>query len=374
VQRQIMNNASLELRYMGTRATQLPVQARINTISAFAAGLQPLPTFFALSEVPAAIVAGTRLSDFENFSPFIHPEFSTMTAFPPIGGSVYHAGSADFNRRFARGFMLRANYTWAHNIDDATNELFSSVVNPRRPLDWMNLRLDRGRSTLDIRHKFALSCIYELPNLSTESGMLKTLLHGWQWNGTYLAQTGPSVSILANADANANGDAAGDRGILNSRGIEGVGTAVNFVCVGAGGGTSIAFLGAGCSGGSGSVAGYVAQNPNARYVQAELGALPTLGRNSFETQGVNVWNMGLFKNTKLTERETLQFRVDTFNTFSHRNFSLAQPTVFQTGVLIGTVNNALSVTYSNLTSDLFLNQRQFTGGNRQMQVAVKLIW
>ena len=178
VQREIMNNTSLELRYLGTRATQLPVQARINTISAFTAGLQPLPTFFDSGEVPAAILGGARLSNFENFSPFVHPEFSTMTAFPPIGGSIYHAGSVDLNRRFVRGFMLRTNYTWAHNIDDATNELFSSVVNPRRPFDWMNLRLDRGRSTLDIRHKFALSWIYELPNLGTESGVLKTFLHG----------------------------------------------------------------------------------------------------------------------------------------------------------------------------------------------------
>jgi len=238
----------------------------------------------------------------------------------------------------------------------------------------MNLRLDRGRSTLDIRHKFAMSWIYELPKLGTESGILKTLLHGWQWNGTYLAQSGQPVSILANADANANGDAAGDRGILNPGGIERVGTAVNYVCMGSGGVTSIATIDAGCAGGSGSVAGYVAQNPNARYVQAEIGAFPTLGRNSFETPRVNVWNMGLFKNTKLTERATLQFRVDTFNTFNHRNFSLAQPTVFQTGVLIGTVNNALSTTYSNVTSDLFLNDRQFTGGKREMQLGVKLIW
>jgi hypothetical protein len=103
-----------------------------------------------------------------------------MTAFPNIGSSSYHAGSADLNRRFARGLMLRANYTWAHTIDDATNELFSSVVNPRRPFDWMNLWLGRGRSTLDIRHKFALSWIYELPNVSTDSGLLKTFIHGWQ--------------------------------------------------------------------------------------------------------------------------------------------------------------------------------------------------
>src|SRR5207244_13475222 len=109
VQRQILNNTSLERRYLGPRATQLPVQARINTISALTAGLQPLPTFFDSGEVPAAILGGARLSDFENFSPFIHPEFSTMTAFPPIGGSLYHAASVDLNRRFARGFMLPIN-------------------------------------------------------------------------------------------------------------------------------------------------------------------------------------------------------------------------------------------------------------------------
>ncbi len=374
VQREIVRDTSLELRYLGTRATQLPVQARTNTISAFTAGLQPLPTFFDQSQVPAAIVGGSRLSDFENFDPFIHPEFSLMTAFPTVGASTYHAGSADLSRRFARGFMLRANYTWAHNIDDATNELFSSVVNPRRPFDWMNLRLDRGRSTLDIRQKFALSWIYELPNVGTDSGLLRTLIHGWQSSGTYLAQTGQPISVLANADANANADTAGDRGILNPAGIARLGTAVNYVCAGSGGVTSIARIATGCAGGSGSVAGYIAQNPNARYVQAEVGAFPTVGRNTFESPGVNVWNLGLFKNTKLSERATLQFRVDTFDTFNHRNYSLAQPTVFQTGVLIGTVNNALSTTYANVTSNLFLNDRQFTGGSRQMILGVKLLW
>jgi hypothetical protein len=124
------------------------------------------------------------------------------------------------------------------------------------------------------------------------------------------------------------------------------------------------------------VAGYVAQNPNAGYVQAELGAMPTLGRNSFGSPGMSVWNMALLKTVKLNERFSLLFRVNTFNTFNHRNFTLAQPSVFQTGSggPIGTVNNALSTTYSNLTSALFLNNRQFSGGARVMQLGVKVIW
>ncbi|MFB3916879.1 MAG: TonB-dependent receptor domain-containing protein [Terriglobales bacterium] len=377
VQREIARDTILEVRYLGTRATQLPIQAQTNRVSAFTAGLQPLPTFLNAGQVPAVITGGPRLSDFENFKAnkryLINPDFSTLTTIPSLGGSIYHAASVDLNRRFTRGLMIRANYTWSHTIDDSTNELFSSLVNPRRPEDWMRLILDRGNSVLDVRHKFALSWVYDLPKVATDNGFLKALLHGWEYTGTYLAQSGQPISILSGVDSNGNNDAAGDRGILNPAGIPGTSSDVNLVCVGAGGATSIA---ASCPGGSANVAGYVAQNPNARYIIAQLGAFPTIGRNTFRAPGLNLWNMGLLKNTSITERASLQFRVSVFNIFNHRSFSLGQPTVFQTGSggIIGTVNNALSTTYANIGSDLFLNAHQFTGSARQMQLGVKLLW
>jgi hypothetical protein len=377
VQRELAKDTSLEFRYLGTRGTHLPVQARLNTISAFDAGLQPLPTFFRNSDVPATLAGGPRLSDFESFDPLRYADqgfLGFVTAFPAIGSSTYHAGSADFSRRFSRGMMFRANYTYANNIDDSTNELFSSRVNPRRPEDWSNLRLDRGRSVLDIRHKLALSWVYELPRLGTASNFMKTVANGWQWSGTYLVQSGQPVSILSGVDSNANGDSAGDRGILNPFGTGDTGTGVNFVCAGAGGVTSIAPAAAGCSGGSAGVAGYLARSPSARYVRAGMGALSNLGRNSFETPGMNIWNMSVLKNTRLTERFSFQFRVDAMNVFNHRNYTLAQPSVFQSGVILGTVNNALSTTYANVTADQFLDATQFTGGARQMQLGVKLFW
>jgi hypothetical protein len=291
-----------------------------------------------------------------------------------MGSSIYHAGSADLSRRFARGLMLRANYTWARNIDDSTNELFSSLVNPRRPQNWSNLGQDRGRSVLDITHKVALSWVYELPQASTDNGFIRTLANGWQWSGTYLAQSGQPVSILSGVDSNVNGDSAGDRAILNPFGVGATGTGVNFVCVNAGGATSFAPVSVGCPGGSANAAGYVAQNSSARYVQAGMGALSNLGRNTFGTPGVNIWNMSILKNTKVTERLGFQIRVDAMNVFNHRNYSLAQPSVFQSGVILGTVNNALSSTYANVTADQFLDAKQFTGGARQMQIGMKLSW
>ncbi len=371
VQRELFGNSSVEVRYLGTRATELPIQARINTQTAFDAGLTPLPTFLSASAVPATITGTARLSDFENFDPSVDPAFSLMTSFPALGSSIYNGASVDFQHRMSHGVLLRANYTWSHNIDDATNELFSSLVNPRRPQDWRNLGQDRGNSTLDVRQKFALSWVWDLPQLKTDNGFLKTVAHGWEWTGTYLAEIGQPISILSDTDSNGNGDAAGDRAILNPGGTANTGSTTTPICVGAGG--AVMPIGSTCA--SSAVAGYVADDPNARYVQAQLGSVPTVGRNSFRSPGVNIWNMGMYKNTQVTERFSLQFRAIAQNIFNHRNFSLAQPTVLQTGVIIGTTNNALSSTYANVDGGaLFLNAKQFNGGSRIMELGLKLIF
>jgi hypothetical protein len=370
LQRQLSQNDSFELRYLGTRSMELPIQARMNTQSAFDAGLKPLPTFFGPGQVPAVITGTSRLSDFKNFDPFVNPDFSLVTSFPALGSAIYHGASADFNHRMSRGFLLRGNYTWSHNIDDATNELFSSRVNPRRPQDWRNLSLDRGHSVLDVRHKFALSWVWDIPKIATDSGLLKAVLHGWEYTGTYLAQSGQPISILSGTDTNGNGDTAGDRALFNPGGTQLVGSGVNPICVGAGG---VVLPGVTTCANS-AVAGYVAKNPAARYVQAQLGTVSTVGRDSFRSPGVNIWNMGVYKDTRITERFSVQFRATAQNIFNHRNFSLAQPTIFQTGTLIGTTNNALSTTYANVTAPLFLDDKQFNGGSRIMELGLKLIF
>src|SRR5215469_14344935 len=57
VQHEIFKNTSLEVRYLGTRALELPVQLQLNSISPFELGAQPLPTYFAMSDVPANVAA-----------------------------------------------------------------------------------------------------------------------------------------------------------------------------------------------------------------------------------------------------------------------------------------------------------------------------
>jgi hypothetical protein len=284
----------------------------------------------------------------------------------PAGTSEYHGGAVDLNRRFAKGLLFRANYTWAKAMDNSTNDLFSSVVNPRRPQNPNNLRDEWSRSTLDVRNKVALMWTYEVPKFEVESRILRSLLHGWQWNGTYLFQSGQPMTIQSGVDSNGNGDSAGDRVIFNPNGVGQSGTGVRFVCRNAGGSTSTAASASAC-GGNASVVGYVAVNSTARYVQAQPGAIANVGRNTVDSGHFNLWNMSLFKRIPISEGKNLQFRFELFNAFNVGQYALGFADVAP--VQIST--NATSPSYANVTAANFLNEKQFDRQGRSFQLGLK---
>lgn len=382
VQHELFKNTSVEVRYVGTRSLDLVAQRRLNSASAFdprfpGGGITPLPTYLNITGVPGAITApASTLQDFDNFN--VHPLavdgfLGPVTTFPPVGAGTYHAGSVDFMHRFARGLYFRSNYTFSKNIDNSTNELFSSYVNPRRAQDGNDFPAERGRSALDMPQKFAVTWVYDLPSVSTGHRVLRALAHGWEWSGTYLAQLGQPVTPLSGADSNVNGDTAGDRTILNPKGIGLTGSVVDPVCNdGAGGATRvISASSAPCA--DANIVGYVAENPGARFIQAGRGAKANVGRNTVSTPGLNIWNMSLLKTSKLTERASLQFRFETYNTFNHRNFSIGLPT--NNGALDQLTNtNPLNAGYIFVDSPTFLNKFVFNGGSRQLELGLKLSW
>src|SRR5262249_61006995 len=85
---------------------------------------------------------------------------SNVTGFPTQGNSIYHGGSINVKRRLSNGMTIDASYTFSRTIDDSTNELFSSFVNPRRPQNNWDLRAQRAQSVLSHPHRFVASWIY----------------------------------------------------------------------------------------------------------------------------------------------------------------------------------------------------------------------
>jgi hypothetical protein len=370
LQHELVKDTTIEVRYLGTRALFLPVQIQLNSQTALERGASTLPTYFSASQVPATMPASApTLAQFlaARGRPYAAQGFpNAITSMQPIGVSEYHGGAVDLHRRFSQGLLFRANYTWAKGMDNGTNDLFTSVVNPRRPQDPNNLDAEWSRSTLDIRHKAALMWTYDIPRARVDARPLKALLHGWQWNGTYLFQSGQPITIQSGVDSNGNLDSAGDRVILNPNGTGRTGTSVNFVCRNASGSTSIATSAAAC-GGNGSVAGYVAANPIALYVQAGAGAIANVGRNTVDSEHLNLWNMSMFKNFAITEGKKLQFRFEMFNAFNVGQYALGNADVAP--VQLST--NAQSASYANVTAANFLNSRQFDRRGRSFQLGLK---
>ncbi|MFY9557551.1 MAG: TonB-dependent receptor, partial [Blastocatellia bacterium] len=359
-QRELMKNTSMELRYLGTRGVHLFIQNRLN------GGVAPnfnLPVFFSQSEVPGA---GTLngLKTRQDFLDARHTALaplgflSGVTGFPAAGNSNYNAVSLNVKRRFSHGFLFDASYTFSKTIDDSTNELFSSLVNPRRPEDFFNISHDRGISVLDRPHRFVASWIWELPFYRGERGLLGQTLGNWQISGVYQTESGQPFSPLAQRDLNGNGDTAGDRTIFNPGGDRKLGSDVLWVT------KSRTFVPIG-SVPSSQVVGYVASNPNAAWIRGDVGALATVGRNVLRAAAINNFDITIAKKFPLTERQTLAFRAEMFNAFNHPQYILSgagnDPTFGALPYIIP----------SDAPGNQFLDGRLFSGQPRVIQLVLR---
>ena len=399
VQHELARSTTVEVRYLGTRGTELPVQFRRNHVSYFDAGGTPLPMFLSASTVPTTWSATTPDDTaYYNFDSNTYAPYGfqgNVTSDPPRGNSVYHAGSVNFTHRAGHGFTLNTNYTWSHTISNSDNEFFTSLVNPRRSQDTNNLRQDRSSSDLDVRHKFALSLTYDLPKSGTDSRLLKALLNGYSLGSSVLAQSGQPVTLQSAIDSNGNGDTAGDRATVNRAGtgnvlLEPFQGDLSPVCEGAGGatyiptpdgsaGTTILTAGSlpntspnGCNGTAtvfDPAIGYTPVNANDRFVITGPGSVTNLGRNSIRSPGFWTFNFAMYKSVYFSEARSLQFGAQVFNILNHPNYALSNGNIFNaSGISAATATQGYVLPFD----PTFLQPGQFGGGIRSMILSLKL--
>jgi hypothetical protein len=341
IQREFMRNWSVEARYLGTRGVHLFVQSRLN------GGVPPsfnLPTFFSASEIPgrSALRNLPSQQDFLDSRERLLSDLGflgNITAFPAQGNSIYHGGSINVKRRLSQGVSIDASYTLSKTIDDSTNELFTSFVNPRRPQGNFDLRNERAESVLSRRHRFSVGWIWELPFYRNERGLLGHALGNWQLSGVFQAESGQRVDALSFNDANGDFDNAGDRAVLNVNGDLRRGTGVNWLLRS---GQIVANGDADPS----DVVGYVAVDPNAAFVFADVGARSTAGRNLLKAPGINNWDISVFKRFPITENHRLEFRAEFYNAFNHPQFVIDDP---------------FATDFVDVSSPDFQNKRLFSG-------------
>ena len=326
IQHTFANDYTAEIRYVGTKGVHLLFQNQINRNDLVSA-TSNLPTYLQMPSqatldsltLTTAALAAIRATcpssgaNYQNCDPRYDPMgkygfVNAITAYAPLGNSHYHGLSLDLKKRYSKGLLLDTNYTWSHNIDDSTSEVASIIATPRRPQDFNNISIEKANSALDRPHRFTLTTVYTLPWLSSAKNVLaRNIVGNWELSGTYFLESGEWATPQSGVDTNQNGDSAADRVIVNPNGVPGTSSDVTAL-----------------KNSAGATVAYLANNPNAQFIRAQVGAFATSGRNILATPRVDNVVFGIAKNVKIGERYGLQFRGDMYNALNHPQYTLGR--------------------------------------------------
>lgn len=306
VQHVFARNYTFEARYLGTRGVHLLVQSRLNRLARVTAD-RNLPTYLQAPSQDQLDALPNTLNSLLKLPTNSFKQYgfnSNVVGFMPIGNSNYHGLALQLNRRFSNGLQAISSYTWSHNIDDSTATHFATILTPRRPQDFQNLRADRASSALDRRHRFTVNWIYEVPWFKNSGWFAKNIVGNWRWVATYTAESPEYATVQSGTDSNLNGDAWPDRAIINPAGDPNRGSDVTAL-----------------KNSSGQTVAYLAKDTTARYIKAGRGAYANGGRNTLATRGINNWDLSFGKKFSFTESKSLEFRGDFSNFFNHPQYT-----------------------------------------------------
>ena len=338
IQHTFWSDYTFEIRYLGTRGIHLPAQIQLNKQPKVTAS-NSLPTYFtapsqATIDASPLSLAGVEAGNTSVVPAFLNAGFtSTITSYQPWASSTYHGLATQLTKRFGHGLQGVLAYTYSHNIDDATAEVFSTVLAPRRAQNGLDLSADRANSILDHRHRLTLTMIYDEPFFKNSNYLLKNTLGNWEIAPIYTYQSGQWVTAQSAIDSNLNGDSAGDRAVLNPSGVGVTGTGVIPLCrstIAAGDCTlgnafctgNPATDSSSCPGSNveGNIVGYAANNSKAKYVEAGYGTIANVGRNTLQLAPINDIDLTALKRFSITERFRIEFQVQAFNLFNHPQY------------------------------------------------------
>jgi hypothetical protein len=286
-----------------------------------------------------------------------------ITSYQPWGNSNYNGWANTLTRRFSNGWQLVAAYTWSHNIDDSTAEVFSTYVTPRRPQNAQDVAADRSSSALDHRQRFSIESIYDFKPFKNGNWLLKNVLGNWEIAPVFQYQTGTLYDVQSATDSNLNGDTAGDRAFVNGNGNPGIGSGTTAL-----------------QNSAGATVAYLVNNPAAGYITAPKGTLPNGGRNTGMLRPIDDVDITLAKNFNVTERFRIQFAARVFNLFNHPQYvggfiSDVAPCATSIG---GTACNPTSTLVHNFlipTSSTFADPTQaFSSNPRQLSLSMKVVF
>ena len=314
VQQKAFFGTIAQVGYYGSVGRHLRVRTNGNQPNAL--GVRPFPSISATSSIDPGFASNSN--------------FATVNS---IGVSNYNAMWATLTKDFHHGLQFNMTYSWSKSLD--LNSLGSQGGYVLQ--DSTNPANNYGPSDYDVRNRYVVSAIYNLPYYASSN----RLLAGWRLATIAQYQSGNPVNIVNTSTftgvsgvirPNLVGPVTYGRGQLPNGNVSWITS--TGICT-------------------------PATTTSACTFQNTTNTLGNLSRNSLIGPAFANVDLSLEKNTKINERITFQIRADSFDITNHPNF--AQPSSSDTSTTFGQISATRSA-----VGDL--------GSSRQTQLIAKIIF
>jgi hypothetical protein len=274
LQHELPGHMLFEAAYIGSKGTDLGRYRNFNTPAHVETG-QDLPP---------------RPGDLQSLRTF--PSLGPIIQRQHIANSSYNSLQLKVEKSLSRRLSLLASFVWSKSIDDADSPIvgyYDSVG----AQDERNLRLERALSFFNPGRRISAAYVYRLPDAS----FAKPLFVGWSLSGTMTLQDGTPVNPFYFSLDFANSGTPNRPNLVPGQSVtlpRSERTAEEYF----------------------NTAAFTAPAP---YTFGDA------GRDIIPGPGNNIFDVALVRRFHVTERNTIQFRAETFNVFNHPNWGIPGP-------------------------------------------------
>jgi hypothetical protein len=267
-----------------------------------------------------------------------NPTFADIYVQNDIAAMSYNSLQASLKGRI-KHLTLAANYTWAHEIDNAPD----IAAGGGEPQDNNNLAAERANGTFDQRQNFNYTLTYDIPMgaghgfLGSSPAPVRIAASGWSVNSLGIFTTGVPVNITQALNTYGNSNLVDQRPNL----VAGVPHYLTKSIDPATG--DVRFL-----------------NP-AAWATPATGTYGNSPRDPVHDPHFTDVDFALMKSTRIHENQSLDFRAELFNIFNHPNFASPVASYSPSSLTFGEISSTFGSTLG-------------FGTSRQMQLALKYIF
>jgi len=229
-----------------------------------------------------------------------NPLFADITLIESRARSRYQALQLTYDRAYHAGMSYRAAYTIGKSMDDASG-FFSSAGDANFPMDSNDPDDEWARSNFDVRHRFSLNGLWQLPfgpsRRWLNEGLLATCLGHWNVYGVLTLSSGRPFTVAVHPDIDQSNTGRANLGFGANDRPDRVGDPAV---------------------GDPGPAGWF--DP-AAYAMPAFGTFGDEGRNALDGPGYSNLNVAFTRDVEF-DRGMVQVRLELYNVFNTTNFNL----------------------------------------------------